>query len=122
MNYTTNRTFYVIEVAPSRFLDSYLPEGRSNTTPYIFNPYESNTVGRDIEGYNIWGKRFKNEDAFWAYVSRRGSKEDFLEWCKCLRARYGGDGKPRIRKVTATLTADIGDGVEISNEMEGESK
>jgi hypothetical protein len=26
---------------------------------------------------------------------------------------YGGDGKPRIRKVTATLTADMGEGKEL---------
>lgn len=39
--------------------------------------------------------------------------KDFLSWCKDLQKKYGGDGKPRIRQVTATLLVDIGDAEEL---------
>ena len=110
MNYTMNRIFYVIEVSPSRYLASYLPEGRSVTTPHIFNPYDMEIVEQDIEGYYIWAERFISKEVFWEYIAKWGSKEDFFEWCKGMQEMYGGDGKPRFCKVNVEINAEVEEG------------
>lgn len=55
---------------------------------------------------------YSQEDCI-KYIEKVGTMKDFLSWCKDLQKKYGGDGKPRIRQVTATLLVDIGDAEEL---------
>lgn len=113
MTETHKQTFFVVEVAPSQFLAMYLPDFRSVKTTNIFPPYERKEIWKTTDGYYLWAKWFQSEEAVWEDVDKWGNKDDFLNWCKDLQKEYGGDGKPRIRKITATLTAEIEEGEEL---------
>ena len=117
MTETHKQTFFVIEVAPSLFLTCYSQGGAYCADRKVFH------IPREDYPHLM---HLTHEDDFLRetpilhsrkecirYIQKGGSKEDFLNWCKDLQKKYGGDGKPRIRKVTATLLVDLGDAEEL---------
>lgn len=102
---THKQTLFVIEVAPNLFLNCYEQGGAYCANYHIFvcPKYE---FSPDIP-------ILKSRKECLEYIQKAGTIDDFLSWCKCLQKEYGGDGKPRIREVTATLLVDIGDAEEL---------
>ena len=119
MTETHERTLFVIEVAPNLFLTCYSQRGAYCASRNIF--YKPRERFQDAETLFVENideiltqtPRLNSEEDCIKYIQKKGSMEDFLDWCKNLKKKYGGDGKPRIRKVTATLTAEIEEGKEI---------
>ena len=118
MQETHTQTFYVIEVAPNIFLECYSEESaycadnkiyfrRCDKDSWNADKYKNDRLWR----YNV--ATFKSPQEARAYILKRGTEKDFLEWCGSLKEKYGGDGKPKIRKVTETLTADIAEGKDL---------
>ena len=114
---THKRTLFVIEVAPNLYLTCYEQEGAYCASRTIFyRPCEEWPDVKYIENKEeILSKtpEFHSHEDCIKYIEEFGTMEDFLSWCKDLQKEYGGDGKPRIRKVTATLSVDIGDAEEL---------
>lgn len=98
---THKLNFFVIEVAPNRFLSCYEQGGAYCSDSNIY----------DWLAYEFFPNTpiIKTRKACLKYIQKAGTIDDFLAWCECLQKEYGGDGKPRIRKVTATLSVDIGE-------------
>ena len=117
MTETHERTLFVIEVAPSLFLTCYAQESAYCASRTIFyRPCEEWPQAEYLENKDEFLSKtprlYSYEDCI-KYIEEVGTMEDFLSWCKDLQKKYGGDGKPRIRKVTATLTAEIEEGKEL---------
>lgn len=113
---THKRTFYVIEVAPNLYLTCYAQECAYLASRTIFyRPSEEWPQAKCVENRDEFLSKapilYTHEDCI-NYIEKHGTMEDFLSWCKDLQQEYGGDGKPRIRQVTATLLVDIGDAEE----------
>lgn len=114
---THKRTFFVIEVAPNLYLTCYAQGGAYCASRTIFYrpceewPHVEYLENKD-EFLSKTPRLYSHEDCI-KYIEKCGTMEDFLSWCKDLQKEYSGDGKPRIRKVTATLSVDIGDAEEL---------
>ena len=102
---THKLNLFVVEVAPNRFLSCY-EQGGAYCSDY--NIY-------DCLAYEFFPNTpiLKTRNACLKYIQKAGTMDDFLAWCESLQKEYGGDGKPRIRKVTATLSVDIGEEEEL---------
>ena len=114
---THKRTLFVIEVAPNLYLTCYAKECAYCASRTIFyRPCEEFSQMESIENKDEFPSKiprlYSHEDCI-KYIEEGGTMEDFLSWCKDLQKEYGGDGKPRIREVTATLLVDIGDAEEL---------
>lgn len=117
MTETQQQTFFVLEIAPDIFLECYSQGGAycGDKTIYrrMCDMFPNNERDKNDTTWMYNDIAFKERRDVISYIRMNGSETDFLEWCKDLQKEYGGDGKPRIRKVTATLTADIGEGKEL---------
>ena len=102
---THKQTLFVIEVAPNLFLSCYEQGGAycANCNIFVCSRYE----------FSPDTPILKSREACLKYIKKAGTIDDFLAWCEDLKKEFGGDGKPRIRKVTATLSVDIGDAEEL---------
>ena len=114
---THKRTLFVIEVAPNLYLNCYAQESAYCASRTIFfRPCEKYPHVEYLENKDEFLSRtpklYSHEDCI-KYIEKCGTMKDFLSWCKDLQKEYGGDGKPRIRQVTATLLVDIGDAEEM---------
>lgn len=118
MQETHTQAFYVIEVCPDIFLECYSQGGaycadnkiyfrRCDKYSWNADKYKCDKLWR----YNV--ATFGTPKEASNYICKNGSEKDFLEWCRDLKEKYGGDGKPKIRKVTETITADIAEGKEM---------
>ena len=103
--------FYVIEVAPGLFLESYEQTCSYCASEELF--YRNCDIYPNDAGYKYDKEyrrdvaRFTSRSDALSYIRQYGSKKDFMAWCSDIAEDYGGDGIPRIRKVKVKLTASI---------------
>lgn len=103
--------FYVIEVAPGLFLESYEQTCSYCACEELFyrkcDIYPNDKRYKYDKVYRHAAARFTSRSDALSYIRKRGSNKDFMAWCSEMAEDYGGDGIPRIRKVKVKLTASI---------------
>lgn len=103
--------FYVIEVAPGLFLESYEQTCSYCADEELFyrncDIYPNDKRYKYDKDYRHSAIRFTSRSDAVSYIRKHGSKSDFMAWCSEMAEEYGGDGIPRIRKVKVKLTANI---------------
>ena len=108
-------SFYVVEIAPSIFLYGY-----SIGCAYLGSERFYKIPSTALKDGKVHGDFERNVLAFDSlkdiknYIAHTGSKEDFLSWCEDLKKEYGGDGKPRYRKISATVSVELGEAKELA--------
>ena len=102
-------SYYIIEVAPNLFLSWYSQGGAYCASRDLYRVIKDG----DIPALKRNVTRFDSLDDIGKYIKKRGSKEDFLGWCEDMKEKYGGDGKPKIRKVTVTVTVEFEEPMEM---------
>lgn len=103
--------FYVIEVAPGLFLESYEQACSYCAGEELFQRncdiYPNDKRYKYDTDYRLYVARFTSRSDALSYIRRHGSKKDFMAWCSEMAEDYGGDGIPRIRKVKVKITASV---------------
>ena len=114
MTETHQQTFFVLEIAPDIFLECYSQGcaycGDKTIYRRMCDMFPNNERDKNDTTWMYHVKTFKGRRDVISYIRRNGTETDFFGWCKDLKKKFGGDGKPRIRKVIATLTAEIQEG------------
>jgi len=102
-------SYYVVEVAPNLFLEEYSQGGAYCASKSLYRVFRYEGEVPEIRRN---AARFDDLKDIGKYICRKGSKDDFLSWCQELKQRYGGDGKPKVRKVTATVSVGFEEAME----------
>ena len=115
MDRSANDSFWVVEVAPEIFLVAYSQGGCYVADKDIYSkpieksPLLKHSEFKTISDYDLKRAvaRFHSKKEISDYINKQGSMEDFFSWCESLKERFGGDGKPKVCKVEATISVKV---------------